>query len=69
MCCLMYERDFYLECKETFPGIGKLVVTRKGKEKVKSVDFFSGKVELIMKDGSSREIFIKDLKREMKEVK
>jgi len=69
MCCLMYERDFYLSCKDSFPAIGKAVVTRKGKEKVKSVDFFSGKVELIMENGSTREIFINDLKREMKEEK
>ena len=69
MCCLMYERNFYLKCKGTFPGIGKVVVTKKGKEKVKSVDYFSGKVELVTDNGSQREVFIKDLQREMKEVK
>lgn len=69
MCCLMYERNFYLKCKGAFPGVGKIIVTKKGKEKVKSVDFFSGKVDLVADNGSQREVFIKDLEREMKEVK
>jgi cell fate regulator YaaT (PSP1 superfamily) len=68
MCCLIYERDFYLECKKIYPDIGKEVITKKGKEKVKSVDVFSGKIELISENGNKREVFISELKREMKEV-
>ncbi len=67
MCCLIYERDFYLECKNTFPGVGKEVKTKRGKERVKSVDFFSGKIELVKGNGNTREVFLNDLRREMDE--
>lgn len=68
MCCLMYEREFYLECKGCFPTVGRKLLTKKGNEKVKSVDFFRQRVELVDEDGNSRKISIGDLSRELKEV-
>jgi len=68
MCCLMFERDFYLGCKETFPEVGREVITRKGKEKVRSIDYFHGKVTLISENGDTRELFIAELSRELKDV-
>ena len=68
MCCLMFERRFYLECKRCFPAVGRELLTRRGKEIVKSVDFFSGRIELVTDAGNSRKVSIGDLKKELKGV-
>lgn len=38
MCCLTYENDNYLECRNQLPGVGKMVETEFGEGKVVSED-------------------------------
>ena len=38
MCCLTYEYDNYLECRNQLPGVGKMVETEFGEGKVVSED-------------------------------
>ncbi len=68
MCCLMYERDFYLECKKCYPSAGRELRTSRGKERVKKVDFFTGRIELLRENGETRDISLLDLKRELRET-
>lgn len=66
MCCLIFERDFYVECKAEFPPPGKQLVTQKGSERVKKVDFFTGMIQLVKENGDSREVSLCELRKEVK---
>lgn len=56
MCCLTYENDNYLECRNQLPGVGKMVETEFGEGKVVSEDVLNLKYTV-------------NIKNELKEIK
>jgi len=66
MCCLVYERDFYRECRDRFPPVGKEIAVKQGKERVTGINIFKDLVSLQGPDGGSRTMALKEFHREMK---
>ena len=66
MCCLTYENDNYLECRNQLPGVGKMVETEFGEGKVVSEDVLNLKYTVninnelkeikVVNDGSRKEL-------------
>lgn len=61
-CCLVYEQEFYKEMAETFPKIGSIVDTEKGKAEVVYANFILQYVKVKHKDGSEETLNINQIK-------
>jgi len=68
MCCLVYEKDFYRRCRKRFPQVGKDVMTKRGREKIVSIDIYRDRVTLQGKDGERRVIALKEFHRERRQL-
>lgn len=63
MCCLTYEYETYIDMKREFPKQGKIVHWEGGSGKVIRQNVICGRVLVRSKDGTEKEIVLKDLKR------
>ncbi len=67
MCCLMYEHDTYVQARRRFPREGRTLRTKRGPEKVLSVDIWADTVTLRDSDGVRRTATLEELKAEFAE--
>ncbi len=58
MCCLAYEKDFYIKEKRCYPGVGSSYSTEKGVGYVKSMNILTGIMLLQHEDGTYEEVKI-----------
>ncbi len=65
MCCLRYEHDFYVQQRRRFPKEGKVLVTRRGEEKVVTNDIFRERVTLRSAEGEIRVVALTELSAEL----
>jgi len=63
MCCLRYERSFYMESGREFPKIGTKIEIEKKRHRVVAVDIFRRRVTLTDEDGKSNIVTIEDFKK------
>ena len=52
MCCLLFEREIYLELSKNLPEVGEVVATPRGEGKVESVNVISQQVTVKFDDGA-----------------
>lgn len=63
MCCLRYERGFYVEAKKDFPKLGTKTEIDGRRYKVVAVDIFRRNVTLSDEEGASRIVALDDFRR------
>jgi len=64
MCCLMYEHETYVQARRRFPREGRTLRTKRGNEKVLSVDIWADTVTLRDDEGQRRTATLEELKAE-----
>src|SRR5688572_25177956 len=69
MCCLRYEHEFYVQSRKRFPKEGRLLTTRRGEEKLMSIDIFHEQLTLRSAEGDVRVVGLADFNREMAELR
>ena len=65
MCCLRYEHEFYVQQRRRFPKEGKVLVTKRGEEKVIGNDIFRERVTLRAVEGEVRIVPLAELRAEL----
>ena len=64
MCCLMYEHETYIQARRRFPREGRTLRTKRGQEKVLSIDIWADTVTLRDEEGQRRTATLEELKAE-----
>lgn len=55
LCCLTYEYSNYIDAAKGMPPIGSTVMTTEGLGKVSNLQFMSGKVQVKLEDGKTKD--------------
>ncbi len=63
MCCLRYERSFYIEAGKEYPKIGTKIEIQGVKNRVVAVDIFRRRVTLSDPDGKTATVTLDDFKK------
>jgi cell fate regulator YaaT (PSP1 superfamily) len=63
MCCLTYEYETYIDLKRKFPKLGKFVHWDGGSGKVIRQNVICGRMLVRSKDGTEKEIALKDIRQ------
>ena len=61
LCCLTYEYSNYIDAAKGMPPIGSTVMTTEGLGKVSSLQFMSGKVQVKLEDGKTKDFDKNDI--------
>ena len=65
LCCLRFEHEFYVQSRKRFPKEGKTLTSRRGVEKVVSIDIFRDLVTLRGEDGTVRTVPLAELREDV----
>lgn len=61
LCCLTYEYSNYIDAAKGMPPIGSTVMTTEGLGKVSNLQFMSGKVQVKLEDGKTKDFDKNDI--------
>lgn len=61
LCCLTYEYSNYIDAAKGMPPIGSTVMTTEGLGKVPNLQFMSGKVQVKLEDGKTKDFDKNDI--------
>ena len=61
LCCLTYEYSNYIDAAKGMPPIGSTVMTTEGLGKVSNLQFISGKVQVKLEDGKTKDFDKNDI--------
>ena len=61
LCCLTYEYSNYIDAAKVMPPIGSTVMTTEGLGKVSNLQFMSGKVQVKLEDGKTKDFDKNDI--------